>query len=111
MLKTQNFGWRLSTAALSLGLIGIPLLLLSYVWILFRLTGRETKAVWTFVVAVEIGAMIAGLLSIFLGVISRWRYVERDSTDYRNTARAIKLGVVVWVCIVVFNLAGIIFFS
>jgi hypothetical protein len=109
MLKTRNFGRRLSTAALGLGFIGILLWLLSYVWILFRLTGRETEAVWSFVVAVEIGAMIAGLSSILLGAISRWRYAERNSADFRNATRGIMLGATVWFCLVVFNLVGILF--
>ena len=108
MLKNQNFG-RLSTAALSFGLIGIPLWLLSYVWIPFRLTGRESESVWDFTVAVEIGAMAAGLFSIVAGVIAR-RYAERNSADYRRALRSIMLGAALLFCIVFFNLAGIIFF-
>jgi hypothetical protein len=110
MLKNQRLGGQLSTIAISIGSIGIPLWMLSYVWIAFRLAGRETDAVWSFVVAVEIGAMAAGLLSMFLGVISR-RCVERSGADFRRATRVILLGAAVWICLVVFNLVGIIFFS
>jgi hypothetical protein len=101
---------RLSGVALSLGLIGLPLWLLSYIWIPFRLTGRETEAVWSFIVVSEIGAMIAGLSSIILGLIA-FRYAERGGEDFRKASRAVKLGAATWVCLVVFNLVGIIFFS
>jgi hypothetical protein len=110
MLKTQNLARRLSTAAVSCGFIGIPLWLLSYVWIPFRLAGRESEAMWSFAVACEIGAMLAGLLGIVLGVVSRRRF-EPGGADSRNATRAIMLGAGVWICLVVFNLAGIIFFS
>jgi hypothetical protein len=110
MLKKQEFGRRLATTAFGLGVTGFPLWLLSYVWIGFRLTGRETDALWKFIAVSEIGAMIAGLLSIALGVISR-RFVEPDGADFRTATRAIMLGATVWVFIVVFNLIGIFFFS
>ena len=109
-LNSQNFGRRLSTAAFGFGLIGIVLWLLSYVWILFRFAGRETEAVWSFVISVEIGAMAAGLISIAAGLIAR-RLVAPEGAYSRNAQRGTKLGAAVWVCIVLFNLIGIFFFS
>jgi hypothetical protein len=108
-LNSQNFGQRLSTASIGAGLIGIVLWLLSYVWILFRFAGRETEAVWSFVIFVEIGAMAAGLVSIAAGLIAR-RLIEPGSVDSKRAALGAKLGAAVWICIVLFNLIGIFFF-
>ena len=109
MLK-KTVGQRLSNVAFVLGFIALPLWLLSYAWIPFRFTGRETETVWNFIIASEIGAMIAGLSSIILGLIA-FRYAERGKADFRRASRAVMLGVATWVCLVVFNLIGIIFFS
>ena len=109
MLK-KTIGQRLSNIALGLGFIGLPLWLLSYAWIPFRLAGRETETVWDFIIAIEIGAMIAGLSSIILGLIA-FRYAEGGAADSRKASRAVMLGAATWVCLVVFNLIGIIFFS
>ncbi|HEX8636884.1 MAG TPA: hypothetical protein VF692_02390 [Pyrinomonadaceae bacterium] len=97
-------------AAFGFGLIGFVLWLLSYVWILFRFAGRETDAVWSFVLSVEIGAMAAGLISIASGLIAG-RFIETDGTYSRRARHGAKLGAAVWVCIVLFNLMGIFFFS
>lgn len=110
MLKNQNSGQNLATTSYGLAFIGIPLWLLSYVWIPFRFAGRETDAVWSFVVASELGAMAAGILSIASGLIAQW-YVERGTQNFHRAKRAITLGAIVCLCIVLFNLIGIFFFS
>ena len=110
MSKTKNFSQKLAAPAFNLALAGFPLWLLSYVWILFRFAGAETEVVWSIVVAGEIGAMLAGLFSVFLGLLSR-RLAECGSPDFPAAANAVKLGVALWICIVFFNLVEIIFFS
>ena len=106
--RTKGFAPRAALAALVLGIAAIPLWMLSYVWIPFRFAGYETETVWSVVIASEIGAMITGL-AIILGVVSR-RYTQRGGESRRATL-AIKLGVGVWICLVVFNLIGIVFFT
>jgi hypothetical protein len=112
MLKIQHLeiGRGLSMTALGLGIVGIPLWMLSYVWILFRYAGRETEAVWDVVIAGEIGAMLAVLLGTISGVMAR-RYVEPDDKDFRCATSGLKLCAAVFICIVLFNVMGIIFFS
>ncbi len=109
MLK-KTVGQRLSNIAQGLGLIGLHLWLLSYAWIPFRFVGREAEAVWDFIIVSEIAAMIAGLSSIILGLIT-FRYAEGGKADSRRASRAIMMGAATWVCLVVFNLISIIFFS
>jgi hypothetical protein len=108
MKNSRTLGQILSKTAFAFGLIGMPLWALSYVWILFRVLGRESEAVWDFVIAVEVGAMVAGLLSVLLGLLSR-RYIRRVEADYLYARRAVMLGTIVWSCLVVFNLVGIVF--
>jgi hypothetical protein len=108
--RTKGFAPRAALAALVLGIAAIPLWMLSYVWIPFRFAGYETETVWSVVIASEIGAMITGLLAIILGVVSR-RYTQRGGGESRRATLAIKLGVGVWICLVVFNLIGIVFFT
>lgn len=106
----QKKGEKLSTAALWLGLSGIPLWLLSYVWIPFRFARLESETVWAAVVAFELGAMAAGLLSIAAGLTALW-LLERGSFSFRRAAKGTVLGIAILVCIVLFNLIGIFFFS
>jgi len=108
--ESQNLGRKLSIAAFNLVIVGFPLWLLSYVWIPFRIAGRETETVWNIVVASEIGAMAAGLISIALGLIAR-QYIKKDNADFRRATWSIKLSASLWICIVLFNLLGIFFFS
>lgn len=108
-LNSQNFGRRLSTASIGVGLIGIVLWMLSYVWILFRFAGRDAEAVWSFVIFVELGAVAAGLVGIAAGLIAR-RLTEPGGADSKRAALGAKLGAAAWVCIVLFNLIGIFFF-
>jgi hypothetical protein len=108
MVKLSNYVRKLTRLAFLSGFLGIILWLLSYSWILFRLIGRETDSVWSFVIAVEIGAMIAGLLSVILGVISRRS--SAGAADLRRASQALMLGGAVWFCLIFFNLVGIYFF-
>lgn len=110
MQGTRHLGRSLSLAALGCGIAGIPLWLLSYVWILFRLAGRETEGVWGVVVACEVGAMCAVLCGTIAGVVAR-RRVEPGGEDSRRAGRGMKLSAAVFACVVLFNLIGIIFFS
>jgi hypothetical protein len=80
MINSRTTARVLSRTALAFGLTGLPLWALSYVWILFRVVGRESEAVWDFVIAVEVGAMAAGVLSVLLGLLSL-RCIRRVDAD------------------------------
>jgi hypothetical protein len=66
--------------------------------------------VWIFVVVCEIAAMLCGLFAVVAGLAAR-RYLSHDGLSFKRAGRGVILGTIVWVCIVIFNLAGILFFS
>ena len=108
--KKLTLGRRLSNGALWCGLVGVPLWMLSYVWIPFRFAGRETEAVWSVVVAAELGAMLTVVLGTVGGLTAR-RCSASDERDVRRAASGLKLNAAVFACLVLFNLIGIICFS
>jgi len=110
MSTSRTIGKRLALAAFIGGFIGLLLWLGSYIWIPFRFAGRETDAVWSVVIASEIGAMAAGLFSLIAGAVA-CRITERNSPDFYRAKYGFGLGVVIWIFLVAFNLIGIYFFS
>ncbi|GAA4458758.1 hypothetical protein GCM10023189_31510 [Nibrella saemangeumensis] len=108
-LQNKSLGHRLAKTAFISGIVGIPLWALSYVWIPFRLMGQETEAVWSFVVISEIMAEVVGIIAIAAGLIAK-RSVEPGSVALHQATRGIILGVVVCICVIVFNAIGILFF-
>ena len=110
MRQDQNsaLGRRLASSALLCGIIGIPLWLLSYVWILFRYAGRETEIVWSVAVACEMGAMLAVLSGTISAVMAR-RLLGAEGEDFRRATSGLRLSAAVFICLVIFNLTGIIF--
>ena len=53
--------------------------------------------------------MVAGLIAIVAGLVAR-RYLERGSTGFGRANRGLRLGLVVWACLVVFNAIGLLIF-
>jgi hypothetical protein len=110
MAGMRTFSPLISKWSFRSGVTGIPLWLLSYSWVLSRIAGCETEAVWVFVVVCEIASMMAGLFAIVAGLLAR-RYLSPDSLGFKRAGRGVLLGTGVWICIVIFNLAGIFLFS
>ncbi len=110
MNLSQTIGKPLSLAALICGFISILLWLGSYIWIPFRFAESETDATWNIVIASEIAAMAAGLFSIIAGAVA-CRITERKSPHFYRAKWGLRLGIIVWIFLVMFNLIGIYIFS
>lgn len=61
------------TVALTAGLLAIPLWALSYVWLPFRHLDLEPAWVWPAVIVGEIGAVVASIVALVVGIRARRR--------------------------------------
>lgn len=98
-------GRHLAATALGCGLAGLPLWLLSYAWLPFALMGHEGEFVWYAVVVGEVGAFVAGILGIGLGIAAR-RASEPGTRERRRASRALAIGALVLALVVVPNVVG-----
>lgn len=91
------------------GIIGFPLLLLSYSWIPFALTGREMGS-WGYLIVIgEVGALFAGIVSVGLGIVVR-RRTQSGTAEYRLASRGLVIGTLLLVFVVVPNILGALLF-
>lgn len=102
---------RLATTAFVCGVLGLVLLLLSYLWIPFALLGIEVGSVAVesalayIIVAGEAGGLLAGLAGIVFGVIVR-EHLQSGTKAHRLASRGLAMGIVALVLIVGLNVLG-----
>ena len=93
----------LTRIAVAIGIVGFPLVLLSYSWVPFASAGRAMGA-FTYVPLVgELGALLAAVASIGLGYSAR-RHTTSGTVERGLAARALVLGIVLMLLVVVPNL-------
>ncbi len=108
MARPSDSSRRLAVGAFTCALLALPLWLLSFVWVPFAITGREVGAVRYVILAAEVGALLAALLAIGLGLAARI-HVRAGSRDYKLASRALVIGALSLVVILGLNILGAIF--
>ncbi len=105
MLRTDDTAGRLATAAFACGLLAFPCWLLSFSWMPFAFTGREAGSVRYLILAGEAGALLAALLAISFGVVSRGR-APAGTAHRRRAARGLAAGVIALLLVAGLNILG-----
>jgi len=96
---------RKARAALVCGVIGLPLCLLSYVWIPFAGTRMGNGVILYVVIVSELGALAAGASAVALGLAAR-RYCPRGTVDRQMASRGSIIGAIVLLLVLVPNIVG-----
>src|SRR5687767_12604294 len=98
-------GRNMAGAAFICGVAGLPLLLLSYAWVPFALMGREEEFVFYAVVGGEVGALVAAVLAVGLGIAAR-RGCPAGTPEHRRATRGLLIGALVFTLVLAPNILG-----
>lgn len=109
MSLTPTVSNGLATAAFVCGVLGFLLWLLSYAWVPFAFMGKESDVI-VYVVAGELGGLLASLCSIGCGVLGR-KLLQSGTRAHRLASQGFVMGVVVLVLLVGLNILGVIISS
>lgn len=107
MARSNDDARRQAKIAFICGVLGFPLWLFSFSWVPFALAGYSIGPVRYIILAGEVGAILAGLFGVGLGILAR-RRLHVGTEDYQRASRGLVIGAMVLVFVVGFNIVGLV---